>query len=45
MRNGELVSCDLKNKDGTIYYSLFMAKDNRQQRWHFVDENGETIWL
>lgn len=57
MRNGELISRDLKDKDGKIYYSLFMAKDNvkffknhprkgeQQQRWHFVDEKGNIIWL
>lgn len=57
VRNGELVTRDLKDSEGKTYYSIFMAEDNinffkthervreREKRWHFVDKNGEIVWL
>lgn len=57
VRNGDLVPRELKDSNGKTYYTIFLAEDNvnffkthprkgeRKQRWHFVDGNGEIIWL
>ncbi|MDD3648446.1 MAG: hypothetical protein PHS44_08195 [Candidatus Dojkabacteria bacterium] len=57
VRNGELVGRELKDEKGRTYETIFMAEDNvkffkthqgkgkRKQRWHYVDENGEVVWL
>lgn len=57
IRNGELITRDLKDSEGKTYYSIFMAEDNveffkshkrireREKRWHFVDKSGHIVWL
>ncbi len=57
IRNGDLVGRALKDEEGKEYYKIFMAEDNveffknhprkgeRKQRWHYLDGNGEVIWL
>lgn len=57
IRNGELIGRNLKDEQGKTYYTVFMAEDNvnffkthlrkreYKQRWHFVDKDGEIIWL
>lgn len=57
VRNGDLVPRELKDSNGKTYYTIFIAEDNlnffkthprkseRKQRWHYVDGNGEIIWL
>lgn len=57
IRNGDLVPRELKDSNGKTYYTIFVAEDNvnffqthprkreRKERWHFVDNDGEVIWL
>ncbi|MFH1544046.1 MAG: hypothetical protein ABIE03_05965 [Patescibacteria group bacterium] len=57
VREGELIGRELKDEKGRTYETIFMAEDNanffkkhmrkgkRKQRWHFVDEKGEVVWL
>lgn len=57
IRNGELIGTPLKDAEGKEYFTVFLTKNNkdffvkhvpvedRVQRWNFVDENGEVVWL
>lgn len=57
IRKGDLVGRALKDEEGKEYYKIFIAEDNlnffkthprkgeRKQRWHYVDKDGEVVWL
>ena len=57
IRHGELIGRDLKDEQGKTYYTVFMAEDNvnffkthprvreHKQRWHYMDKDGEVVWL
>ena len=57
LRQGELVARELKDNNGEVYYKILMSEDNvkffktherkgeRKKRWHYVDREGNIIWL